>query len=159
VLVIQFSVQQWDKGQCSEAELHSRTAMQRVQPINQNSAFYLFEKRCVIDQHGDDRMGNRLIYQRVNEHEALIDRFHVNFEAQTVSFKGIKQAKLVQTTWACEKGITYQTDYQWRYRVDEGGYFYWLYEHVVVNFAWVEQIDVDVFTSSTRRKLSLMEGE
>ena len=51
-----------------------------------------------------------------------------------------------------------QCQYQWRYRMDEGGYIYWLYENVIVNVCFAEKNDPGVFVNSppTQRFTSLL---
>jgi len=41
-----------------------------------------------------------------------------------------------------------QCIYDWRYRVDEGGFIYWLYEEVTVNAISLNSLDENIFLSA-----------
>ena len=145
-LVLQFIIHQWDKSQLTEHHENLRqTLPDRYQLSNEVSA--LFDDRVLLDQFGDDVSGNRLQYQLLDNH-LLIDRFRIDLQTQTVEFKRrlrVDEPPILLTS--LEEGWV-QCQYQWRYRIDEGGYIYWLYENVIVNVCFAEKNDPGVFVNS-----------
>ena len=145
-LVIQFIIHQWDKSQLTEHHERLRQALPDRYPIG-NEVLALFDDRVLLDQFGDDVSGNRLQYQLLDNH-LLIDRFRFDLQTKTVEFKRRLQADeppILLTS--LEKGWV-QCKYQWRYRMDEGGYIYWLYENVIVNVCFAEKSDPGIFVNS-----------
>ena len=125
-LVIQFIIHQWDKSQLTEHHERLRQALPDRYPIG-NEVLALFDDRVLLDQFGDDVSGNRLQYQLLDNH-LLID-----------------EPPILLTS--LEEGWV-QCKYQWRYRMDEGGYIYWLYENVIVNVCFAEKSDPGIFVNS-----------
>ena len=155
-LVLQFVIQQWDKSQLTEHHENLRQALpDRYHLSNEVSA--LVDDRVLLEQFGDDVSGNRLQYQLLDD-QLLIDRFRFDLVAQTVEFKPRLQADEPPILLTSLKEGWIQCQYQWRYRMDEGGYIYWLYENVVVNVCFAEQLGPGVFVNSspTQRFTSLL---
>lgn len=143
-LMLQIVIRQWDKSQRSEQDIQARNALADRYPVTMPPAKSLFEDRVIIDQHGDDLMDNRLQYQLV-DHHLLIDRFRFDLNAQTVEFKAKLTTDALPTQLAKIDGGWQQFHYQWRYRVEAGGYIYWLYENVTLNAGFAVDFDQDVF--------------
>lgn len=145
-LVIQFIIHQWDKSQLTEHHESLRQALPDRYPIG-NEVLALFDDRVLLDQFGDDVSGNRLQYQLLDNH-LLIDRFRFDLVAQTVEFKRRLQADEPPILLTSLEEGWVQCQYQWRYRMDEGGYIYWLYENVIVNVCFAEKSDPGIFVDS-----------
>lgn len=146
-LVLQMVIRQWDKSQLSDQHKQARQALPDRYPIS-TSAVALSGNRVLLDQYGDELSGNRIRYQLTNDNSFLIDRFRFDLNTQTVEFKPKLRADeppLLLTT--INEGWI-QCHYQWRYRVEEGGFIFWLYENVILNASFVEAIDAAVFMSS-----------
>ncbi|WP_439503436.1 hypothetical protein [Methylophaga sp.] len=155
-LVLQFIINQWDKSQLTENHGQQRQALPDRYAIG-NEVLVLFDSQVLLEQFGDDVFGNRLQYQLLDD-QLLIDRFRFDLVAQTVEFKPRLQADEPPILLTSLKEGWIQCQYQWRYRMDEGGYIYWLYENVVVNVCFAEQLDPGVFVNSspTQRFTSLL---
>lgn len=142
-LILQIIIRQWDKSQLSEQHKKAREDLPDRYPLNP-SGFILQEEQITLDQQGDDISGNRIRYQ-VTDDYFLIDRFRIDLKAKTVEFKPRLQADEPPIFLTkIDKGWV-KFEYQWRYRVEEGGFIYWLYEKVVVNICFLNEFDSNVF--------------
>ena len=146
-LVLQIIIRQWDKSQLSEQHIEERQALPGRYPIS-SSAQMLFDGRVLLDQQGDDVMGNRIRFQLV-ENAVLIDRFRFDLDVQTVEFKARLQVDEQPKLLATLNNGWMQFQYQWRYRVEQGGFIYWLYEKVIVNVCFTEINEPDIFVDSS----------
>ncbi len=146
-LILQVIIRQWDKSQMSEQAIQAREAMPNRYPIKIPPAKSIFDDRVIIDQHGDDLLGNRLQYQLVDNY-LLIDRFRFDLTIQTVEFKSklAADAAPVQLTKITEGWQQFQ--YQWRYRVKHNKQIFWLYESVCLNIAYAENFDKELFVKT-----------
>lgn len=99
----------------------------------------------MLDQHGDDISGNRINYQLIDENSFLIDRLRIDLKTKTVEFKSRLQADEPPILLTTINEGWIQCQYQWRYRVEEGGFIYWLYENVVINVGFFNEIDTNFF--------------
>lgn len=155
-LVVQIIIFQWDKSQLSDAHKKARAGLPDRYPLK-SSSLVLSNKQILLDKHGDDISGNRIRYQLTDDY-FLIDRFRVGLKVKTVEFKPRLQADEPPILLTSLEEGWVQCQYQWRYRMDEGGYIYWLYENVVVNVCFAEQLDPGVFVNSspTQRFTSLL---
>jgi hypothetical protein len=156
-LVLQIIIRQWDKSQLSEQYKKAREDLPDRYSIN-SSAFALSDGRILCDQHGDDLLGNRVRYQLI-DNALLIDRFRIDLDSQTVEFKTRLQVDEPPIMLTTIKDGWIQCQYQWRYRVKEGGFIYWLYENVIVNVCFINEMDATVFmrTSPQQRFENLLE--
>lgn len=139
-LVLQFVIKQWDKGQQTEAHLQARQALADRYSVISPPAISLDNDRILLDQQGDDRLANRLQYQLDQNQSLLIDRFHFCLTNRTVEFKHKLQPSatpILLTQLDIDGGWT-QFHYEWRYRVNEGGFIYWLYEAIIVNALYTD---------------------
>jgi len=53
LFILQIVIKQWDKSQRTETHESRRAKIPVQYSINFPPAFYVFDKHCVIDQHGD----------------------------------------------------------------------------------------------------------
>lgn len=146
-LILQITIQQWDKSQRTEQDTQARNALPNRHPVIIPPAKALFNDRLIIDQHGDDLMGNRLQYQLVDNY-LLIDRFRFGLNARTVEFKTKLTTHDMPIQLAKIDDGWQQFHYQWRYRVEVDGYIYWLYESITVNAGFVADFDQSFFVVS-----------
>ena len=140
-LVLQIIFRQWDKGQRSEQETQQRAALPDRYPVKVPPAQTLDAGDIILDQHGDDRLGNRLQYRQYPDQRFVIDRFHIDRANHRLAYDNdtaLLTLGPLATPWI-------QCRYQWRYRVEEGGMIYWLYETVILNMAISEEFDPDLF--------------
>lgn len=148
ILVIQTVTRQWDKSQRSAEHTEARQQLPDRYPVDTRAAESLLGSKLVLEQHGDDTMGDRVKYQLMDDDKLIIDRFGFDLKNKTVAYFPPKEAN------ASPKQITTMNDgwiqcqYEWRYRVFEGGFYYWLYEQFTINVRFVETLSDDVFTSS-----------
>jgi len=150
-LILQIIIRQWEKSQRSEQDTQARHALPDRYPVKIPPAKSLANDRLIIDQHGDDLMGNRVQYHLL-DNQLLIDRFRFDLNTQTVEFKAKlttgerpKQLAKIDDGWQ-------QFHYQWRYRVEAGGYIYWLYESVILNAGFAADFDHQYFIVSKPQK-------
>lgn len=146
-LVLQFIIHQWDKSQFTEHHEQQRQELPDSYPIG-NEALALFDDRVLLEQFGDDVSGNRLQYQLLDNY-LLIDRFRLDLQTQTVEFKRRLKADEPPISLTSIDAGWIQCQYKWRYRIDEGGYIYWLYEKVIVNVCFTEINEPGVFVDSS----------
>lgn len=143
-LFLQIIVRQWDKSKLSEQHKQARENLPDRYPLS-SSAFALSDGQIMLDQHGDDVSGNRIRYQLTDDDCFLIDRFRFDLKAKTVEFKPRLQADELPILLTTVKEDWIQCQYQWRYRVEEGGFIYWLYENVIINISFLNEMDANVF--------------
>lgn len=150
-LILQIIIRQWDKSQRSEQDTQARNALPNRHLVKIPPAKLFYNDWLILDQHGDDLMGNRLQYQLVDNH-LLIDRFRFDLNAQTIEFKSKLTTDAMPIQLAKIDNGWQQFHYQWRYRVEAGGYIYWLYESVTMNAGFVADFDQSIFVVSEPQK-------
>ena len=143
-LILQIIIRQWDKSQLSEKHKQLRKDLPERYPIS-SSASVISDGQIMLDQHGDDVTGNRIRYQLIDENSFLIDRLRINLISKTVEFKSRLHADEPPMQLTTINGGWIQCQYQWRYRVEEGGFIYWLYEKVIINISFLNEMDINVF--------------
>lgn len=156
-LVFQISIKQWDKGQRSEADIAKRAALPDRHSIATQPAYFVLDRPCIIDQHGDDIPTNVFPQGRVKKSllpdgSITIDRFHISQTegGLSLSYQGEKQDAV--TIGLLDSGWI-QARYSWRYKVKEGGMNYWLYEEFTLNAACIDDADPDYFLLSAPQKV------
>ena len=77
LLILQIVIKQWDKSQRTAAHVLQRVNIPETYPLIFPPAFYVFDKQCVIDQHGDDIQGNRVKYALGDDGNIYLDRYRV----------------------------------------------------------------------------------
>jgi hypothetical protein len=90
LLILQITIKQWDKAQRTPAHVLQRAAIPKQQPIQFPPAVYCLDKRCVIDQHGDDVLGGRVKYPEIAAGIITFDRFQINVAEQSFAYCGGK---------------------------------------------------------------------
>jgi hypothetical protein len=148
ILVLQTIIKQWDKSERTEECVAQRAEIPDQHPIEFPPAFYSFNNQCVIDQHGDDLLGDRITYSECHNGKIKFDRFQVclssnvlEYTAKPGSDQSFKTIGSLDNTWI-------QCKYDWRYSVYEGGLYYWLYEAVVLNAISISALNKNVFLSA-----------
>jgi hypothetical protein len=148
MLVLQIVIKQWDKSKRSEADVMQRAAIPDKYSVLFPPALYVFNKRCVIDQHGDDRQGGRLKYEQSCDGKIKFDRFLLDMEKQTLEYNGLSKSEQLS-------GVVELLDNQWlqfkymdRYSVFEGGFYYWLYEEVTLNAVFLREFNQQAFLTT-----------
>ncbi|EMR11926.1 hypothetical protein MPL1_12983 [Methylophaga lonarensis MPL] len=147
-LVLQITLQQWDKSQQSAEHVAARQQLPNRHSIESANVAELFNGRVLLDQHGDNHTVNRIRYQLVDDRFLLIDRFRFDLQKQTVEFKAKLESNVEPVLLATIEQGWIQCRYQWRYRVDESGFIFWRYETVTINAAFVEQLNSQLFLHS-----------
>lgn len=150
-LILQMIIRQWDKSQRSAQDMLARNALPDRYPISLSTAKSLFNDSVIIDQHGDDLLANRLNYQRVDNY-LLMDRFRFDLINQTVEFKAKLTSNELPVQLAKIADGWQQYQYQWRYRVEESGYIYWLYENITLNAGFTADFDHQYFIATAPQK-------
>ena len=147
LLVLQITIKQWDKSQCSDAHEHLRNAAPTQHAIIFPPAFYVFDQLCIIDQHGGHLQADRINYSK-QENIIYFDRYLINLETQQLAYHDPntdQPAKIIgslNNEWL-------QSHYQCRYSVYESDLFYWLYEDVTLNALYsTNDLDDQVFLTT-----------
>lgn len=146
--IVQIIIRQWDKSQNTPHHIDERAALPRCYPLAKETCFYAFDKQCIIDKQGDDIQGNRIRYKQIDDETIEIDLFKIALNTKLIAFIGHDDI----ASSACDLGSLdnnhIQCQYQWRYRVFEGGFYYWMYEHVTFNAIYVSTLDENVFINA-----------
>ncbi|MBL1319834.1 MAG: hypothetical protein COA63_002060 [Methylophaga sp.] len=153
ILVLQIIIKQWDKSQRTKQHIEERQKAANYYPIAFPAAFYAFDKQCIIDQHGDDLIGNRLIYSQPDSQTLQLDRFKVNLSNKILEYSESADSDIQPTTIGSLDNRWNQCTYNWRYSVYEGGFYYWLYEEVTINAIYLNTLDENVFINTEPEKI------
>lgn len=148
ILVLQIIIKQWDKSQRTEECVEQRAEIPDQYPINFPSAFYAFNNQCVIDQHGDDLLGDRVTYSQGDNEKIKFDRFQVCLDSNVLEYTGKPDSNNDHKIMGSLDNKWIQSKYDWRYSVYEGGFYYWLYEEVTLNAIIISTLNESVFLSS-----------
>lgn len=148
ILVVQVVIQQWDKGQRSEADVKARADKPDRLPVKQPNALYLSDHQVILDQHGDDVMGNRIQYELTDQDRFIIDRFCFDLNNKTLEYITQPDSMMPTEPMADLSTGWVQCRYHWRYKVEEGGFYYWLYENIIINAGFVDSLKQDIFNGS-----------
>jgi hypothetical protein len=148
ILVLQIIIKQWDKSQRTEACVEQRAGIPGQYLIDFPPAFYAFNKQCVIDQHGDDVLGNRVTYSQGDDGKINFDRFQISLNSKVLEYTGKSGSKKGLRTIGSLDNKWMQCKYDWRYSVYEGGFYYWLYEAVTLNVISISKLNESVFLDS-----------
>jgi len=148
ILVLQIVIKQWDKSQRTGTHILERAKIPDKYPIIFPPAFYVFNKKCVIDQHGDDRQGGRVKYSQLADGKIKIDRFQVCLEGKDLEYFGISEAGEAPRIIGSLNNKWIQCKYNWRYGVFESDMYYWLYEEVTLNTICISKLNGKVFLNA-----------
>jgi len=142
-LVLQIIIKQWDKSQRSDQDQQRRALIPNQYPLT--NAHYLFKKQVILDQYGDDLLGDRVSCNLNDDQHVTIDRFQVSLTNKTLKYVGKPDSNTTPRLIGSLDSNWIQCKYNWRYRVYEGGFYYWLYEEIILNAICVESLSEDVF--------------
>ncbi len=148
LLILQIIIKQWDKSQRTDNHVEARANLPDRYLITFPPAVYACNEQCIIDPHGDDLLGNRISYAQTDSDKVKFDRFQVSLNSMTLDYLGETKASNAATTLGSLEDNWIQCKYDWRYRVDEGGFIYWLYEEVTLNAISLNVFNKDVFLNS-----------
>jgi hypothetical protein len=148
ILVLQIIIKQWDKSQRTEEHVEQRAKIPDQFAIVSPPALYGFDNQCVIDQHGDDWLGNRLAYSQDENGKIKFDRFQVCLNSQVLEYAGKSDPDKSSRAIGSLDNQWIQCRYDWRYSVYQDGFYYWLYEAVVLNVINMNTLDEKVFLNS-----------
>lgn len=157
VLVLQIIIKQWDKSQRTQKHIEQRAKIPNQYPIIFPPAFYAFDKQCVINQHGDDLLGNRISYSKPDNDTIQFDRFQVKQSNKTLEYTGQPDSNSTARKLGTLDSEWLQCKYDWRYSIYEGGFYYWLYEEITLNAIYVDTLDDNIFINS-EPKIVVLEG-
>ncbi len=145
ILVLQIIIKQWDKSQRTAMHIEERAKIPDQYQILFPPAMYVFEKQCIIDQRGDDLLGNRLHYSQLHNGAIQLDRFQINMSKLSLHYQAQPDSSNESTLVGSIDNRWLQCKYDWRYGIDEGGFYYWLYEEVTLNAICVDILSEDIF--------------
>jgi hypothetical protein len=148
ILVLQIIIKQWDKSQRTPQHVEQRAKIPKHYSLKFPPAIYVFDDRCVIDLHGDDLLGNRLNYSQPDNDTIQLDRFQINLSTKMLEYVAQPNSDIIPRTIGSLDNTWLQCNYNWRYGVDEGGFFYWLYEDFTVNAMVVNNVNENLFMDS-----------
>ena len=148
ILVLQIVIKQWDKSQRTETHVLERAKIPDKYPITFPPAFYLFNKKCVIDQHGDDLQGGRIKYIQSADGKIKFDRFQVCSFGKVLEYFGISEAGEAPRIIGSVNNKWIQCKYNWRYGVFESDMYYWLYEEITLNAICISKLNEKVFLNA-----------
>ena len=148
ILVLQIIIKQWDKSQRTEEHVEQRSEIPDQYPIDFPPAFYVFNNQCIIDQHGDDLLGDRVTYSQGDNGTMKFDRFQVGLNSKVLEYTGKPDSDKDPGPIGSLDNNWVQCKYDWRYGVYEGGFYYWLYEEVVLNAISISTLNENVFLNS-----------
>lgn len=148
MLVLQVVIKQWDKSQLSEEHTQARQQIPDRYSVTESNVSQLSEQQIVLDQHGDDVMGNRIRYQLSDDNKFIIDRFGFDLNNKAIVYFPPAETKQAPSHITSLDNGWVQCQYEWRYRVEEGGFIYWLYEQFTLNARFVESLTDDAFMDS-----------
>ncbi len=147
VLILQIIIKQWDKSQRTKAHVSERANSPDKRPIKIPPAFYIFDRQCVIDQHGDDLQGGRIKYSQTTEGNLKLDRFQIDLNKNLLEYCGTSETDEEATTIGSLENTWIQCRYNWRYSIFENEMFYWLYEDITLNSICIDSLNTNVFLS------------
>ena len=146
LLILQIVIKQWDKSQRTEA--HERLPARFPEYlIIFPPAFHVYDKRCVIDQQGDDIQGGRVKYAKLADHTIQFDRFQVGLDDKVIAYDGAKPGETPRIIGSLDNQWI-QCKYNRRYSIFESDRYYWLYEEVTVNAISLSSLNETVFLSA-----------
>jgi len=147
VLILQIIIKQWDKSQRTEAHVSERANKPDRCPIKIPPAFYITDRQCVIDQHGDDLQGGRVKYCQTPEGNLKLDRFQIDLNKNVLKYSDASETDGETKTIGTLENNWIQCRYNWRYSILENEMFYWLYEDITLNSICIDSLNKNVFLS------------
>ena len=147
VLILQIVIKQWDKSQRTKAHDRLRAIIPDKYPLIFPPALYVFDRQCVIDQHGDDIQGGRVKYSKEVNGNIKLDRFQIYFDNKVIAYDDTKPGKTPQIIGSLNNQWI-QCKYNCRYSIFESDRYYWLYEEVTLNAICLSKLNEKVFLSA-----------
>jgi hypothetical protein len=149
LLIFQITIKQWDKGENTLSHQSARAAIPSVYSINSKPAFKVFDKPCILEQHGDDIPTNifndgRIQTSILSNERVMFDRFQIVKDSKGFLLEYLVKGKSAQTLGLLNQGWI-QSRYTWRYSVIEAKQLYWMYEDVTLNAVYMEEFDANCF--------------
>ena len=148
ILVLQVTIKQWDKSQRTDSHIEARAKIPTQYLLAFPPAVYVANDQCIIDPHGDDILGNRISYSQTDDGKMIFDRFQVCLSKATLDYLGEEKTNNSAVSLGSLEDNWTQCNYDWRYRVEEGGFIYWLYEEVTLNAISLNSLDENVFLNA-----------
>ncbi len=145
MLALQIIIKQWDKSQRTAAHVLERANIPDRYPIIFPSAFYDFNKQCVIDRHGDNVQGERLKYALLANGQIRFDRFQLSLEDKVIGYLAATQPDKAPHVIGSLDDQWIQCKYTCRYSVFKSDFYYWLYEEVTLNAICTNEFNENVF--------------
>jgi len=145
--IFQIITKQWDKSELSEQHIAERSQLADRLPLSREGSVFALDQQCIIDRQGDNVMASQVQIAQVGADTIQVDRFQVSLSNASVEFIGLVDAELEPCQFGSLDEHFIQCQYEWRQRVFEGGYYYWLYERVIVNAIKVSELDENVFVN------------
>lgn len=155
MLVIQVVIKQWDKGERSDAHVQARQQIPDRYPFTASITKPIGEHQLLLEQHGDDVMGNRIRYELTDNNHFIIDRFCFDLDRKLVEVISQSDSTLPSKPLTSMNDNWVQCQYKGRYKVYEGGLYYWLYEEITLNACFLESLQCDVFMTSEPERICL----
>lgn len=149
ILIFQITIKQWDKGQNTPSHQSARNEIPCVYTITSKPTFKIFNKACIVEQHGDDIPTNvfgdgRIKTSVLSNDRMMFDRFQIvnGLDGFVLEYlvKGRNTQILGQLN---QKWI--QSRYNCRYSVIQAKQLYWMYEEVTLNAVYMQEFDDDYF--------------
>ena len=149
ILVFQIVIKQWDKGNSSPEHVAARAEIPVRYSVATKPAYYVLDKPCIIDQHGDDISTNvfkngRIKYGMLADGRIRFDRFQIRGNEGGDILEYVSEDKRCQIVGPLNQGWI-QCQYSWRYSVEEADMRYWMYEEVTLNAACLDELDAECF--------------
>jgi len=149
LLIFQITIKQWDKSQNTPSHQCARAAIPSIYSINTKPTFSVFNKPCILEQHGDDIPTNvfsdgRVKISILSNDRVMFDRFQVVNDSNGFVLEYLVKEKKTQTLGQLNQDWI-QARYNWRYSVIEAKQLYWMYEEVSLNTVYLEEFDADYF--------------
>jgi hypothetical protein len=144
-LVLQIVITQWDKSQRSEKAQKTRSMIADRYPLLSSNYHYLFENTVVLDQQGDDLMGGRIHYTLIEDSQLSVDRFRVDLKRKNIEYMAAPNSVTPPRRIGSLDDNWIQCQYDWRYSVYEGGFYYWLYESITLNAIYTDRVTETLF--------------
>ena len=155
LLVFQVVIKQWDKSQRSVTDVAARATLPSRYTIDSQPAYFVLNKACIIDLHGDDLPTS--VFKNGRIKTAMLPDGCIGFDRfQLCSSKGVDvlaylpKAGSQQIIGPLDQGWI-QCRYHWRYAVEEGGQNYWMYEELILNAACLQEFDASYFLHTEPR--------
>lgn len=153
IVIVQIIIQQWDKSQREPHHVEARTKLPNTRVLGRDTSFYICDQHCIIDKQGDDVLGNRLSYKYSDDNLLQIDRFNIDLSTTMIAYTGQENSVRPAQILASIDNNFIQCQYQWRYRVFEGGFYYWLYELVTINAISVDTLQETIFVQNKPKQV------